>query len=212
MRKLLLLAAIALIALNVQAQEHTESQFPYGKMLKMTDQQLKEAKFKYDGNKNQYVLIKQNGLNQTAAILGALNGSAANYIPHVNDYQVTIQRGQSDVAYITVVFYDSKIYHDIMTFASDQGSDLLETSSSKIVKHQFGYAGYGFELSQQVVGQAAIVSGGRNVSSKDQSYDIYSFTIHTGEAPYSDWLVKEAEKQAKRDAKGKKKQSAADLM
>lgn len=216
MKKLTLLLSALVLMLHggayAQNETATESKFPYGKMLKMSDNQLKEAKFKFNDEMNQWVLMKLNGLNQTVAILGALNGSAANYTPHVNDYKVIIQKGVTGVASIDVVFYDSKIYHEILTFANDNGVDLLETTSGNLTKTQFNYDNYSFALNRETVGQAAIVAGRGDVSSRDQSYGVFSFTIYTDEKPYSKWLVKEAEKQAKRDAKGKKKQSAGDFM
>lgn len=210
----IVMISMALGFVNAQESEPSgeQSKFPYEKILKMTDDQLLEAKFKYNDDKNQYILSKKNGLNQTAAILGALNGSAANYVPDVNDYQVTVQKGLDGVAWIEVTFYDSKIYHEILTFANDQGSNVLETSSGKINKTQFNYGNFAFTATSTAVGQSATSAGGGRVSTKDQSYDTYNFTIFTGVEPYSKWLIKEAEKQEKRDAKGKKKQSAADLM
>lgn len=214
MKKLVLLLAVMTIASTTSAQDEQapESKFPYGKMLKMTDNQLKDAKFKFNDDMNQWVLTKQNGLNQTVAILGALSGSAANYVPHVDDYKVIMQKGETGVASIEVIFYDSKIYHEILTFANDNGANVLETTSGKLTKTQFNYDNHSFVLNRGSVGQSAVVASERHVSTKDQSYDTFSFVIYTGIEPYSKWLVREAEKQAKRDAKGKKKQSAGDLM
>ncbi|MEG0602637.1 MAG: hypothetical protein RR980_01740 [Mucinivorans sp.] len=214
MKKLLLLIAMLVVSLTVSAQDDqaAESKFPYAKMLNMTDKQLNEAKFKFNDNTNQWILTKFDGLNQTSAILDILSGSAANYIPHVNDYRIVIQKGLNGVAYIEVTFYNDQIYHKIITFANDKGVNLLETTSGKLTKTQFNYENYSFALNKEIVVQSAIVSGGGSVSSRDQSYGVFSFIIYTGEEPYSKWLEKQAEKQAKRDLKGKKKQSVEDLM
>lgn len=50
------------------------------------------------------------------------------------------------------------------------------------------------------------------VKNVDESYNEYEFVIKTGVEPWSKHLEKQAAKQAKRDAKGKKKQSVDDLM
>lgn len=209
MKKLLFLLISFTITLSVFAQE---DQFPYGKMLKMTHEELIKAKFKFDDEKNQYVLNKMNGLNTTASVLGALSGTPTNYVPHVNDYKVVIQNGDGGVAYIQVTFYDSEIYHKVLTFAADKGENLLETSSGNEQKAQFNYGGYAFDLSYRTVKQAAAVASRGVAASRDQSYDVYTFGIFTDIQPTSEWLTKQAQKEAKRDAKGKKKQSAADLM
>lgn len=189
--------------------EQAEGKFPYEKMLTMSEDQLKKAKFKYNRNMNQWVLEKLNGLNVT---LWALAGPASNYTPHVNNYRVVIQKGLSGTSSIEVIFYDDKIYHKILTFAIDNGANMLETSSGKVTKVQFDYDKYSFTLDREIVGQAAVVSGRYSASTKDQSYGVFSFVIYTGEKPHSKWHIKEAAKQAKRDANGKKKQSASDLM
>ena len=46
----------------------------------------------------------------------------------------------------------------------------------------------------------------------DESYNEYQFIINTGVEPWSEYLDEQAVKQAKRDAKGKKKQNIQDLM
>lgn len=214
MKKLLLLSFILTFAFTAfaQGEQKKESKFPYEKILKMSDKELKDARFKFDDEMNQWTLTKLNGFNQTLAVLDALSNYASNYIPHVNDYRITIQKGLEAVASIEVAFYDNNIYHEIITFANDNGSNLLETTSGKVTKTQFNYENYSFVLSRETVGQSAIIPNWGYVTSKDQSYGVFSFVIFTGEKPYSKWLEKEAAKQAKRDAKGKKKQSAADLM
>lgn len=215
MKKLFTLLTLLMVSMSATAQDEPQQQskFPYEKMLRMSDDEYKDAKFKFDDERNQWVLRKLNGLNQTSAVLSALAGSAANYVPHINDYTVVIQKGEGGaISSISVTFYDPNIYHEILTFAKDNGENLLETTSGKIVKNQFSYNGYSFDLSSSTVSQAAISTSKYNASTKDQSYDICTFSIFTGVAPQSQWLTNEAEKQARRDAKGKKKQSAADLM
>jgi hypothetical protein len=49
------------------------------------------------------------------------------------------------------------------------------------------------------------------VKNVDESYNEYEFVIRTDVEPWSRYLEKQAAKQAKRDAKGKKKQSVESL-
>ncbi len=52
----------------------------------------------------------------------------------------------------------------------------------------------------------------RLVKNVDESYNEYQFIIQTDVEPWSEEIEKAAAKKAKRDAKGKKKQSVDDLM
>lgn len=203
---------VCAISVNMLCAQDTIREFPYAKMLQMTHKELLGAKFKFDDEKNQYVLTKMNGLNATVNILGAMSGTPTNYVPHVNDYQVLIQNGADQVAFIAVTFYDSELYHRILTFAADSGENLLETNSVGTNKTQFNYGGYAFDLSYKRTNQSAGSVSRGAVASKDQSYNTYTFLILTGVEPASDWLTKQAQKAQKRDDKGRKKQSAADLM
>jgi hypothetical protein len=45
----------------------------------------------------------------------------------------------------------------------------------------------------------------------DESYNEYEFIIRTGVEPWSRYLEKQAEREAKRDAKGKKKRNVEQL-
>ena len=106
-------------------------------------------------------------------------------------------------------------YHKVLTYLKDNGRDLLETTSGKLTKHQAYCGDYSVELNmeQHIIsrtsGHTAIYNTLKNV---DESYNGYCFTIYTGVKPVSEYLDKKAEKQAKRDAKGKKKQNVQDLM
>lgn len=211
MKKLLLSLTILLSISNSFAQE-SKGEFPYSKMLKMTPNELIEANFKFNSNKNQYFLTKLNGLNATTNVLGAFSGTPTNYIPHVNDYVVVIQNGEKQVSYINVTFYDSELYHNILTFAVDKGEKFLETNSGALNKTQFNYSGYSFELSSKRTGQTASSTSYGAAVTKDQSYNTYTFLIMTGIDPVSEWHEKQAKKEKKREEKGRKKQSAADLM
>lgn len=210
MKKLVFLLVALLSALTATyAQEDADTSFPYGKILKMSSDELLEAKFKYNENKNQYVLTKLNGLNQTANFLGALAGTPQNYVPHVDDYTILIQGGETGYSYIQVTFYDSNVYDQVYEFATTCGQNVVETGTGNL---KFYYNDYEFELTHHVVGQSAATAKGNTAISKDQSYTIYNFVINTGVLPFSNWHAKQALKEQKRDAKGKKKRSVADLM
>jgi hypothetical protein len=209
MKKQFLLIAIMLMAFSAMGQD-----FPYSKYLSMNESQLKEMKFKYDKNKNQWRLSKSSTLNNISNVLSAVGGATADVRPDVNDYLITIQEGDSAVAYVDVLFYDDEIYHKLSTFAADNGKNNLETNSGKLIKLQFNYDKYSLLLQTETVGISANTFRTNQAATKsiDESYNIYHFRIDTGIQPTSPWLTKEAIKQQKRDEKGKKKNSAGDLM
>ena len=229
----LLLCAVCVIGLSLsslraQNDARTDSilsTIPYGKMLHMSSEELLSNKFKFNSEKNQYTLQKKNGLKVAASIIGALGDIPTNYIPDVNDYHITIQEGKSGPAYIEVIFYDTNLYHQILTFGKDHGLQFLETNSNLLDKKQFNYADYSFALTNSVKTQSSTQTSTRDVNSHlstaketttsaahDESYNIYTFTIYTGIEPSSDYIMKQKEKSLKRDIKGKKKGSAADFM
>lgn len=209
MKHILLLFILLMGLTPVIAQESEETSFPYGKMLKMSPDELLAAKFKYHENKNQYVLTKTNGLNQTASILGAIAGTPQNYVPHVDDYSILIQGGETGYSFIQVTFYDSNVYDKVYEFATNYGQDLTETGTGNL---KFYYDNYLFELSRRMVGQSSATAKGNIAVSQDQSYTVFNFVIDTGVPPFSKWHSRQAQKEQKRDAKGKKKQSVGDLM
>lgn len=210
--KKFIMAAVLTCGLCLTARAQTT--LPYAKMLSLTKEQLKEGKFKYDDYRNQYVLRKGNGWNDAANIMNALGGASADIRPHPDDYQITIQNGaDGQVAWVDVLFYKDETYHRLLTWAQDNGADLLETASGKLTKHQFNYEAYNLELSLYVNGvQTTTRNTSAAAKTMDQSYNTYHFTIYTKNPAASAYLDKEAAKQAKRDAKGKKKKSVDDLM
>lgn len=205
MKKILFLM-MAVFSLSAGAQ------LPYLKVLKLSKQELEDGHFKYDKNKNQYVLRKSNGLNSTMNVLNALNGTTADIKPHPDDYVITLQQGENEVSSLTVVFYKDESFHDIQTWLADNNIDVLETNSGKLVIQKFNYEDYSVELDIEKIGITA-KTGRTNALSKsiDESYNVYRYTIYTGVPPFSKWHQKEAEKKAKRDEKGKKK-DIEDLM
>ena len=96
-----------------------------------------------------------------------------------------------------------------------KGADLIETSSGKLFKHQAGYGDYRLELNmeQQIISRtSARTVDYKTVKNVDESYNEYEFLIYTDVEPWSRYFDKMLEKQAKRDAKGRKKRSVNDMM
>lgn len=206
----LLLAAACLVQ-TTWAQE----EMPYAKLLTMDKEALTAGKFKYDDYRNQYVLRKGNGWNDVANVLSAMGGTTADIRPHPDDYMVVIQNGADGcAAWVDVLFYKDDTYHRLLTWAKDNGADLVETSSGDIIKHQFNYGEYSVELSLNTNGVLAVTQQTIMAMAKavNESYNTYHYIIYTQNPAASDYLTKMAKKQAKRDAKGKKKQSVEDLM
>ncbi len=190
-----------------------QTEFPYVKLLSMSTEQLRAEKFKYDKDRNREVLRKSNGWQVTANVLSALGGTTGDIRPAENDYEVVIQYGEQGIAYVEVTFFKDETYHDLLTFAHDQGEDLLETNSGKLDKIQFQYAGYAFELTRRL--QEVKTTTDRTAAltkTFDESYNVYRYVIWTGRPASSDWLTRQAQKQEKRAVKGKKKQDVSSFM
>lgn len=207
MKKLFTLLLL-LLPISMFAQD-----FPYAKMVKMSPEELIDANFKYDKKKNQFILVKNHGLQATANILSALNGTTNDIRPDARDYKITVQYGPDGCAFVEVIFYADETYHDILTYASDNGENLLETNSSTLHKVQYNIGEFSMELTRRLQAMSTSqVSSGALAATKDNSYNIYTYVIFTGKAADSEWLQKEAAKQAKKDSKGKKKSNVSDLM
>lgn len=209
MKKLLILVSFCFSMVSLNAQ----NEFPYSKMLNFNETQLRDAKFKRDANRNQWVLEKSNGLQVTANVLSVLAGTSADSRPDINDYQIIIQGAEDGVALVQVRFYNDATYHELLTFVNDHCENILETNSGKLDKIQCNYDGYRIELTrylQQISSTTTKTSA--YTKTMDQSYNIYHYIIYTGREPASAWHSKQKAKSAKRDAKDKKKRSVAELM
>ena len=200
MKKLLSFSVALLFCTSVFAQ------LPYSKMLALDEAQLKENKFKYDKGKNQYVLNKSNGMNNTMNVLSAIGGTTADIKPHEDDYRITAQFGDGGMAYLNVVFYKDDTFHDVETWLAENNIDVIETNSGKRTIQKFNYDNYQVQLDVERVG-ITTVTGNTSALAKgvDESYNIYTYTIYTGIEPSSKWHDKQKEKKAQNDAKGKKK-------
>ena len=188
---------------------------PYAKFLGYTKADFEQANFKYNENYNSWILRKNHGLQATANVLSALRGTTADIKPDSRDYCITVQMGDNDlISYIDVLFYDDNTYHKIMTFVQDNAKDILETNSGNKILNQCVYNDYNLQLQMERVGVTA-TSGRTNtalVKSKDESYNVYHFTIYTGIEATSKKISKANAKKEKAAKKGKKASSVEDLM
>lgn len=204
-----------LIAAFTLAGAGYAQEFPYSKLLKYTDKEFNQERFKYDAKKNTWTLTKNHGLQATLNVLSAVTGADADIRPDTRDYAITVHMSDNDlIAYIDVVFFDDNTYHKLMTFAKDNGQNILETDSNNVRLCQFNYSTYSLSLRMQQVKLTATTSRTNTalVKSYDESYNRYHFVINTGVEPTSAYLSKQAAKKAKREAKGKKHSSVEDLM
>ena len=202
MKKILTILLLAFIAAG-----SINAQLPYSKLLGLSEEGLKEGDFKYDKNKNQYILKKSNGLNNTMNVLSAIGGQSADIKPHPDDYIIVMQKGKNAVSSLTVIFYKNETFHEIQTWLADNNIDVLETNSGKLTMQKFNYEDYSIELDIEKIGVSTTTGNTAALAkSIDESYNIYTYTIYTGIPPYSKWHEKQANKKAKRDEKGKKKE------
>ena len=211
MKKVLLLTFVCCMTFTAHAQD-----FPYSKYLNYTKEQFKDNHFKFHKKTNCWTLNKISGLNTTLNVLAVIADAYEEVRPAVNDYYITAQLGKEDkVAFLEVYFYNDNTYHKLLTFLKDNGQDIVETSSGRLVKHQAYYGDYALELNmdQHIISRtSARTADYKTVKNVDESYNEYQFVIHTNVEPTSKRIDKQTAKQAKRDAKGKKKRNVEDLM
>lgn len=195
---------------------HAQSDLPYSKYLDYSKKEFKENRFKYDDETNTWALSKRSGLNTTLNILAIIADAEEELRPDSKDYTILVQMGKENQAsYVKVKFYSDETYHKLLTFLIDNGKDLIETSSGKLVKHQANYGDYSVELNmnQHIVSRTSSRTfDHKAVKNVDESYNEYQFIIQTDVEPWSEYLEKKAAKKAKRDAKKKKKESVDELM
>lgn len=212
MKKILSLLMLLCFAFAVQAQ----SEVPYSKYLNFSKSEFKENRFKYDGDTNTWALSKTSGLNTTLNVLAIIANAEEDVRPSSKDYAIVVQMGKDEKAsYVKVKFYSDETYHKLLTFLKDNGKNLVETSSGKLVKQQAFYGDYSLELNmnQHIISRtSARTIDYKTVKNVDESYNEYQFIIQTDVEPWSEYLERQAAKKAKRDAKNKKKQSVDELM
>lgn len=184
-----------------------KAQLPYSKLINLNQDELKERHFKYDKNKNRYVLRKSYSLiNKALNALNAESLQSAEIKPDPDDYVITLQQGEEAPSSLTVRFYKDETFHDIQTWLADNNIDVLETNSGKLIIQKFNYENFSVELDvEKIVVSRTTDNTKKSTISIDESYNIYTYTIYTGIPPYSEWHKKQAAQKAKRDEKGKKK-------
>lgn len=211
-----------------------QSEIPYGKMLAMGEQELTAKKFKYKPKKNAYVLNKQSSLFTAAEVMAANQGRGLDKAPYPTDYEIIVQMGEGKKpAYVEVIFFSDDTYMQLSDWIKNNTSDYSEVSTGNRTKGHCTYNGYTIELIRQYVpvkltaenqsSTSTTSANNRNHTTTttthttggsktvDGSYNGYWYIIHTGVEATSPNLDKAAEKQKKREEKGKKA-SIEDLM
>ena len=211
MKKILLFCMTIVMAVVANAQE-----LPYSKYLNYSKSDFKESHFKYHEKTNTWYLEKVSALNTTLNILSIIADAEEDVRPDEDDYSIIVQMGRDDEAsFVRVILYKDDTYHKLLAFIKTNCHDIIDVASGKIVKYLTSYDGYEVELKleQNIISRtSARTADPATVKNVDESYNEYEFIIRTDVEPWSKRLEKEAAKQAKRDAKGKKKQSVDDLM
>ena len=206
---LVIMALCAAVLSNAQ-------ELPYSKYLNFSKNDFKENNFKYHDKTNTWYLNKTSALNTTLNILAIIADADEEVRPSQNDYSIIVQFGKDDMpSFVRVICYKDETYHKLLTFIKSNCQNIIDVSSGKIVKHQASYSDYALELKmeQHIISRtSARTADPLTVKNVDESYNEYEFIIRTGVEPWSKNLEKHAEKQAKRDEKGKKKQNIDDMM
>jgi hypothetical protein len=211
MKKILFIYLALCAAISVHAQE-----LPYSKYLGFSNEEFRENRFKYNDKTNTWYIHKVNGLAITFNVLAILADGLEDIRPASNDYTILVQMGEEERAsYVRVIFYNNDTYHKLLTFIKTKGTDVIETTSGKLVKHQAIYEDYSLELNmeQHIISRtSARTADYKTVKNVDESYNKYEFMIKTDVEPWSKYFDKMLKKQAKRDAKGRKKRNVNDMM
>ena len=211
MKKVLLLIFSFCMAFTAHAQD-----VPYSKYLNFDKKEFKDNHFKYDDDTNTWSLRKTNGLTTTLNVLAIIADAEEEVRPNMKDYAILVQMGKENKAsYVRVKFYSDETYHKVLTFLKDNGKDLVDTSSGKLTKYQAYHGDYALELNMEqhnISRTSKRTADRKTVKNVDESYNEYEFIIQTNVEPWSEYLERKAAKKAKRDAKGKKKQSVDELM
>ena len=211
MKRIFLLLLTLCVTYAVNAQD-----IPYSKYLCFGKNEFKENKFKYDDETNTWSLRKSSGIKTALNVLAIIADASEEVRPANDDYSILVQLGkEGKAAYVQVVFYNDETYHKLLTFIKDNGKDIVDTSSGKIVKYQAFCDDYALELNmeQRIISRTSARTGDpKTLKNVDESYNKYTFIIGTDVEPWSEYLEEQAAKKAKRDAKGKKKQSVDEMM
>ena len=210
MKRTLFFCLTLLLSIVSYAQE-----LPYSKYLNFSKVEFKENRFKYHEKTNTWYLNKTSALNTTLNILAIIADAEEEVRPDYNDYSIIVQFGESDLAScIRVIHYNDETYHKLLAFVKTNCQNVIDVSSGKIKKYLATYGDYEIELKleENIISRTSShTADPHTVKTVDESYNEYEYVIRTGVEPWSRYLDKQAEKQAKRDAKGKKKQSVENM-
>lgn len=211
MKKNLLFCLVLGFAISANAQD-----LPYSKYLNYSKSEFKANRFKYHEKTNTWYLEKTSALNTTLNILAIIADAEEEIRPDVDDYSIIVQMGKDDEAScVRVICYNDDTYHKLLAFVKTKCHDVVDLTSGKITKYIATYDGYDIELKmeQHIISRtSARTADPLTVKNVDESYNEYEYIIRTDVEPWSKRLEKQAAKQQKRDAKGKKKQYVDDLM
>ena len=145
MKKVLILTLALCIGIVANAQE-----LPYSKYLNFSKKEFRENGFKYDDETNTWGLRKVNGWRATFNVLAFLADASEDVHPGRNDYSILVQMGRdNEPAYVKVIYYNDDTFHKLLTFMKDNGNDIVDTSSGKLIKYQAYYNTYGLELNME---------------------------------------------------------------
>ena len=210
MKKLFLFCLALCAVISANAQE-----LPYSKYLNFSKAEFKENHFNYHEKTNTWYLNKTSALNTTFNILFVITNSIEEVRPDFNDYSIIVQLGEEEKAScVRVIYYNDDTYLRLLTYLKNNCQNLTDVSTGKITRHQASHGDYEIELTMEkniISRTSARTADPLTVKNVDESYNEYEFVIRTGVEPWSRYLEKQAAKQAKRDAKGKKKQSVDSL-
>ena len=141
-----------------------------------------------------------NGLRATVNVLVVIADSQEDIRPSQQDYTILVQMDEGDnPAFVKVIFYNDDTYHKLLTFVKDNGRDMVETSSGKLIKQQAFYGDYALELNmdQHIISRtSARTAYFKTVKNVDESYNEYQFIINTSVEPWSEYLNEKAAKRA----------------
>ena len=159
---------------------------------------------------------RNNGLNVALNIAAIIDDAEEEVRPDADDYSIVVRMGKEEKASsVTVRFFNDETYHKVLTYLKVNSKDMVGTASGKLIKYQAFCGDYAVELNMEqhlISRTSARTADPKTVKNVDESYNEYRFIIKTDVEPWSKALEKQAIKDAKRAAKGKKMKNVEDLM
>lgn len=205
MKKLLLL-----LLLLVPVAASPQAEFPFSKMLAMSDADFQKAGFKFKANRNQYIL-KESTPYALSLFFTMISGVSDN-TPGADEYNIEVQYGLEGISSIKINFYNDDTYHDILEFATENGENYIETNSGNMVRSRYDYDGCSFTLTR------SIQEGTRTENQWDtplvytNTYNRYDYIISTGIEPWSNWHKRQEAREQRREKRNARKERVSDFM